>query len=55
MATIDYDIELGFARSGEGAVVGKLIGTTLPKEERIDKPLERFTVKDRLLNWEFPG
>ena len=55
IATIDYDIELEFTRSGDGAVVGTLIGTTLPKEEKVDQPLRRFTVKDRVLNWEFPN
>jgi hypothetical protein len=35
--------------------VGKLIGTTLPQERKIDRPLRRFTVKDRQLNWEFPN
>ena len=33
--TIDYDIELEFAKSGDGAVVGKLIGTTLPKDSKV--------------------
>jgi hypothetical protein len=55
IATIDYDIELEFARNSDGGIVGKLIGTTLPKEEKIDKPLRRFTVKDRLMNWEYPN
>lgn len=55
IATIDYDIELEFSRNTDGAIVGKLLGTTLPKEETIDKPLRRFTVKDRLMNWEFPN
>ena len=53
--TIDYDIELEFTKNADGAIVGKLIGTTLPKEEKIDKPLRRFTVKDRRMNWEFPN
>jgi hypothetical protein len=35
--------------------VGKLIGTTLPKEGKIDKPLARFTAKDRRITWEFPN
>ena len=35
--------------------MGTLIGTTLPKEEKIDRPLRRFTVKDRVMNWEFPN
>jgi hypothetical protein len=53
--TIDYDIELEFTRSADGTLVGKLVGTTLPKETPIDKPLRRFTVKDRRINWEFPN
>ena len=55
IATIDYDIELEFTRNADAAVVGKLIGTTLPKEGKIDKPLKRFTIKDRQMNWEFPN
>ena len=55
IATIDYDIELEFTRNADGALVGKLIGTTLPQERKIDRPLRRFTVKDRQLNWEFPN
>ena len=53
--TIEYDIEVEFTRNADGAIVGKLIGTTLPKETRVDQPLRRFTVKDRVLNWEFPN
>ena len=55
IATIDYDIELEFTRNADGALVGKLIGTTLPQERKIDRPLRRFAVKDRQLNWEFPN
>jgi hypothetical protein len=55
IATIDYDIELEFTRTADRAIVGKLVGTTLPKEQTIDKPLKRFTVKDRQVNWEFPN
>jgi len=55
IATIDYDIELEFTRNPDGALVGKLIGTTLPKDGKIDRPLRRFTVKGRQLNWEFPN
>jgi hypothetical protein len=55
IATIDYDIQIEFTKNADGAVVGKLIGTTLPKETKIDKPLRRFTVKDRRLDWEFPN
>jgi hypothetical protein len=53
--TIDYDIELEFTKTADGAIVGRLIGTTLPKEEKINRPLKRFTVKDRRINWEFPN
>jgi hypothetical protein len=55
IATIDYDIELAFTPTADGAILGKLVGTTLPKEQKIDKPLKRFTVKDRQMNWEFPN
>jgi hypothetical protein len=55
IATIDYDIELEFTRNADGAIVGTLIGTNLPKEDKIDKPLKRFAMKDRGLNWEFPN
>jgi len=55
IATIDYDIELEFTKTGDGAIVGKLIGTTLPKEQPVDKQLKRFTVKERRINWEFPN
>ena len=55
IATIDYDIELEFIKNADGAIVGKLIGTTLPKEDKIDRPLKRFTIKDRRMNWEFPN
>jgi hypothetical protein len=41
-------------RNADGALVG-LIGTTLPKEATIGKPLRRLTVKDRRMNWEFPN
>jgi len=55
IATIDYDIELEFTKNADGAVVGKLIGTTLPKEEKVDKPFRRFTVTNRRMSWEFPN
>jgi hypothetical protein len=55
IATIDYDIQLEFTRNADGAIVGKLVGTTLPKEQKIDRPLKRLTVKDRQMNWEFPN
>jgi hypothetical protein len=53
--TIEYDIEVEFTKNVDGAIVGKLIGTTLPKETKVDQPLRRFTVKERVLNWEFPN
>ena len=55
IATIDYDIELQFTKSGDAAVVGKLIGTTLPKQDKIDRPLKRFAIKGRQISWEFPN
>jgi hypothetical protein len=55
IATIEYDIEIEFTRNADGTIAGRLIGTTLPKEERVEKPLKSFTVKDRRLNWEFPN
>jgi hypothetical protein len=55
LATIDYDIELEFTNNADGTIVGKLIGTTLPKETKIDKPLRSLVVKNRVLNWEFPN
>ena len=55
IATIDYDIELEFTKNADGTVLGKLIGTTLPKEGKIDRALLRFTVKDRRITWEFPN
>ena len=35
--------------------MGTLIGTTLPREGKIDKPLRRFTVQGRRMNWKFPN
>src|SRR5438094_5456614 len=55
IATIAYDIELEFTRTADGALVRKLIGTTLRTEVKIHKQLGRFTIKDRRMNWEFPN
>src|SRR5262249_48786562 len=55
IATIDYDIQLEFTKNADGAVVGTLVGTTLPKETKIDRPLRRFTVQNRRLTFEFPN
>ncbi len=52
--TIDYDITVEFTRT-PGGIVGKLIGTTLPKESPINRGLSRLTVKDRAVSWEFPN
>src|SRR6185312_15529741 len=43
--TIDYDIELEFVKNADGTVLGKLIGTTLPKERPINQPLRSFVMK----------
>jgi hypothetical protein len=48
-------MDLEFTKSADGSVVGTLIGTTLPKEVKIDKPLRSFVIKDRVLNFEFPN
>ena len=53
--TIDYDIELEFVKNADGTVLGKLIGTTLPKEKPINQPLRSFVMKDRRINFEFPN
>jgi hypothetical protein len=55
LATIDYDIEIEFTKNADGTIAGKLIGTTLPKEVKVDQPLRGFVVKNRALNWEFPN
>jgi hypothetical protein len=55
IATIDYDIELEFVRNADGTVLGRLIGTTLPAERRIDQPLRSLTLKERRINFEFPN
>jgi hypothetical protein len=53
--TIEYEIELEFTKSADGTLAGTLIGTTLPKEQKIDRPLRRFTVNNRRVSWEFPN
>jgi len=53
--TIEYDIELEFVKNADGTVVGRLVGTTLPKERPINQPLRNFVMKDRRINFEFPN
>ena len=55
IATIDYDIEVEFTKNANGTIVGRLIGTTLPKESPINQPLRDLTVKERRMNWTFPN
>jgi hypothetical protein len=55
LATIDYDIELEFVRNPDGTVLGRLIGTTLPQEEPVNRSLRNFAVKERRINFEFPN
>jgi hypothetical protein len=55
IATIDYDIELEFVRNADGTVLGTLIGTTLPAERRIDRPLRNVVMKERQITFEFPN
>src|SRR5688572_24553117 len=52
---LDYDIELEFVKNADGTVVGKLIGTTLPKERPVNQPLRNFVMKERRINFEFPN
>jgi hypothetical protein len=55
IATIDYDIELEFVKNADGTVLGKLVGTTLPKERPVNQPLRGFTMKGREMTFEFPN
>jgi hypothetical protein len=53
--TIDYTIELEFTDNGDGTVNGRLIGTTLRDNERIDKPLRNFQIDDGRMSFTFPN
>jgi hypothetical protein len=55
IATIEYDIELEFLRNAEGAVQGRLIGTSLPKEEPVNRSFRNFRLQNRRINFEFPN
>jgi hypothetical protein len=52
IATLDLDIELAFVKNADGAIVGKLIGTTLGK---IDQPLRRVRIDGNALQFELPN
>jgi hypothetical protein len=59
-ATVDYNIFLEFTRNADGTVQGTLIGTDLETfggkvPATINKPLRELTIKDRVLNFEFPN
>jgi hypothetical protein len=53
--TIDYDIEVEFTPSPDGTIVGRLIGTTLPKEQPVNRPFRNFRMNGRQMNWTFPN
>ena len=55
LATIDYDIEVEFSATADGTVIGKLIRTTLPKEQPINQALRNFRINGRQMSWEFPN
>jgi hypothetical protein len=57
---VDYNIFLEFTRNADGSVQGTLIGTDLKTfggkvPPTINKPLREFTMKDRVLTFEFPN
>jgi hypothetical protein len=59
-ALVDYSIFLEFTRNSDGTVQGKLIGTDLKTfrgkvTPTINKALRDFTMKGRLINFEFPN
>jgi hypothetical protein len=60
LATVDYNIFLEFTRNADGTVQGKLIGTDLKTfggkvPATINKALRDFTIKDRVMTFEFPN
>ena len=55
LATIDYDIEVEFSANADGTVIGKLIRTTLPKEQPINQAFRNFRINGRQMSWEFPN
>ena len=60
LATIDYDIFLGFTKNADGTVQGTLIGTDLKTfrgkvAPTIDKPLRDFTMTARRMTFELPN
>jgi hypothetical protein len=55
LATIDYDIEVEFSANADGTVIGKLIRTTLPKEQPVNQAFRNFRINGRQMSWEFPN
>ena len=60
LATVDYNIFLEFTRNADGTVQGTLIGTDLKTfggkvPATINKALRDFTMKDRVMTFEFPN
>jgi hypothetical protein len=52
IVTVDLDVELEFGTGADGAVTGRLIGTTLGA---IDAPLRNPTYTDGVLRFELPN
>lgn len=52
IVTIDVDVELEFIVNSDGAVNGRLIGTSLGE---IDKPLRELTIEDRVMRFTLPN
>lgn len=52
IVTIDYDIEIEFTRNSSGAVVARLIRTTVGN---IDLPLQDLSLEDGVLRFEMPN
>jgi len=55
LATIDYDIEVEFSANADGTVIGKLIRTTLPKEQPVNQAFRNFRINGRQMSWDFPN
>ncbi|HVJ31300.1 MAG TPA: hypothetical protein VNA66_13385, partial [Gammaproteobacteria bacterium] len=52
IATLDLDLELAFSKQPDGAVVGRLVGTTLGA---IDAPLRNVRIEGRELRFDLPN
>lgn len=55
IGTIEYSIELEFTDNGDGTVNGRLVGTTLPDNAVIDRPLRNLRINGQSINFTFPN